>query len=244
MHDMTVRSGAWRAFMSGGSRGTVDNVRSYHMMQEMVGSFFKGESRNNVEHFEPYGITGSIVGKNADGVAEAAMSFMSGNKAHAIAGVIGDRRYRLRGLMSGETAQHDDIGQATILRRVGAFLVSLDGQGNASQDTPGASNNNRMASMRHVQKQKQPQPPATGFSDATQADQQQQAQTKQTAENFKHEGEQEKVNAEVRVDAKGIHYYTGTKQVGYYQNSKSGQTPKWNWDVDQQGKTVVEYQLK
>lgn len=227
MHDMTVRAAAWRAFTSGGSRGTVDSVRTSHLMQEMVGNFFKGEQRSNVEHFEPFGYTSAIVSQTADGIAEAFMNFLSGGKNHAVAGIISDRRYRLRGLLQGETAQHDDIGQATLLRRIGAFIVSVDGQGNASQETPGANNNNRMASLRHVQKDKQPTPQANNNQFGTQGYNKIQDQNQKQAEQFKHEGEQKSVNTEVRVDNNKISFYTGENEVGYYDKKNK----KWLFTI-------------
>jgi phage gp45-like len=227
MHDMTVRSAAFRALVSGGARGTVSSIRSSHLMQEMVGTFFTNEKRNNVEHFEPFGFTSAIVSKTADGIAEAAMSFLSGAKNHAIASVISDRRFRLRGLMQGETAQHDDLGQATLLRRIGTFIVSFNGKGNSNDNVPGSNNNNRMVSIRHIKKDKpQPKPQANPNQFGSQGYNQIQDQNQQQAENYKHEGEDQDVNMEIRVTGTRIEFRDGTKVVGFYDKEQG----TWQFD--------------
>src|SRR5262245_48073311 len=133
MHNMTVRALSFRAFNGAGARGTVDSMETGHLMQEMTGGFYKGEQREKIEHFEPYGYTSAIVPRNSDGVAEAMMSFIGGSRAHSSAGVVADRRYRPRGPKPGETAQYDDIGQMTLMRRNGLYLLSMDGAGGSTQ---------------------------------------------------------------------------------------------------------------
>jgi phage gp45-like len=210
--DFTARATAVRAVNSGGARGTVASMDTSKLMQAMTGTMFAGEARQALEHFEPYGFTSAIISKNADGVAEAVMHYITGARGHAAAGVIGDRRYRPMGLGQGENSQHDDIGQMSLLRRTGAYLLSLDGQGGASSDTPGSDNNNRMVSIRHVVKSKQPRTPMSGGGQVT--DGSQLSQTSDQAGQFKHEGEE--VNTEIRATAKKIQLYDQTTLVAEY----------------------------
>jgi hypothetical protein len=241
MHNMTVRASAFRGWVSGGARGTIDKIRSSHLMQEMVGGFYSSQHKKNSEHFEPYGFTSAIISRNADGVAEAMMSFMGGDAAHAIAGVIGDRRYRPRGLQEGENAQYDDQGQMTLLKRDATYMISHDGNGESTQSgtqqsqqgggqSSGGSQSSgqqqqqkqRFVSVRHVaDKQKQPKPTAIPMN-SPQADQMQQ-QNDQQAQQYKHEGE---INNEMRVDKNFIKFQTGDGKgkdtdVGHYDKQKN-----------------------
>src|SRR5579885_3132532 len=240
MHMMTPRAAAFRAFSAGGARGTVNALVTWHKLQAMTGGGFKNEMFQGIEHFEPYGFTSAIIGKNADGIAEALLSFATGPRAHAIAGVIADRRYRPRGLKEGENAQYDDIGQMTLLRRTGLYLLSLDGDGGStpasdsatgSIGSSGGGNQERMVSLRHVEKSKQPA--VAGGSTSQELQQAQQSQ-----EDYKHEGET--VNTEVRVDKKRIHFYDGDTEVAYY--DKQSQT--WvfkckDYQVDASGDVTI-----
>lgn len=210
--DMTARGTSFRSFNAGGQRGTVDSVNTGTLLNSMTGMMFAGESRQGLEHFEPFGMTAAIIKKNADGVAEALMSCMAGSRGHMAAGVIGDRRYRPLGLKEGESSQYDDVGQMTLIRRSGVYVVSMDGQGGANAQTPGADNKERMASLRHVEKQKQQRTPmSTGESAGGGGSQSAQPQQQQ---DYKHEGE--KINTEVRCTAKRISFYAKDEEVGYY----------------------------
>jgi phage gp45-like len=192
--DFTARGTSFRSFNAGGSRGTVSSMSTSTLLNSMTGQLFAGENRQGVEHFEPFGFTAATIAQNADGVAEAIMHHITGARGHATAGVVGDRRYRPLGLQQGENAQHDDIGQMTLLRRAGAFILSLDGKGGANEQTPGASNN-RMVSVRHVQKEKQPRTPMSGGDTSSGVVSEQPDQASQ----FKHEGQS--VNTEIRMTA-------------------------------------------
>lgn len=209
MWNMTSRGVSFRAFSSGGARATVNSLDTGSLLSGMTGGIFAGEARKAMEYFEPYGFTAAIISKNGDGVAEAVMNFITGARGHALTGAISDRRYRPLGLKQGENAQHDDIGQMTLLRRSGAYLLSLDGVGGANAQTPGADTKERMVSMRHVVKSKQPRVPMSGNSAGGQVPQ----QAGQT-QDFKHEGEQ--VNTEVRCTAKKVQIYDQTTLIASY----------------------------
>ena len=74
-----------------------------------------------VEHLEPYGFTA-----RANSGAEAVVLFPDGDRSHAVVVTVSDRRYRLKGLQTGEVAVYDDQGQSVMLTREG---IVVDGAG-------------------------------------------------------------------------------------------------------------------
>ncbi|WP_209308744.1 phage baseplate assembly protein V [Methylotenera oryzisoli] len=93
-------------------RGVVTLVNSATKMQSVQVSLREGELKDSLEHFEAYGFT-----SNPKAGAEAVTLFFNGDRSHGIAIVIGDRRYRLQGLASGEMAIHDDQNQKVHIKR-------------------------------------------------------------------------------------------------------------------------------
>ena len=121
MWDMTARGVSFRSYSSGGARATVASMDSSQLFQEMSGTMFIGEARQKIEHFEPYGYTSAIKPQDGTGTAEAFMGYVTGARAHPVATVIGDRRYRLINLKSGEVAQFDDQTQQRHISRAGVY---------------------------------------------------------------------------------------------------------------------------
>jgi hypothetical protein len=139
--------------------------------------------------------------------AEGICMFVGGQRNHPVCVAIDDRRHRPMGLKPGENSQYDDIGQMTLLRRFGTFMLSLDSAGSDGKMVE------RFVSMRHVEKAKQPRP-----GNGQQGGSQPQAQTTATAPppppDFQHEGQS--VNTEVRCTKTRIEFRAGDKVVGYY----------------------------
>lgn len=75
-------------------------------------SLIAGEPKAGVEHLEPYGFT-----SRANSGAEAVVLFPDGDRSHAVVVTVSDRRYRLKGLQTGEVAVYDDQGQSVTLTR-------------------------------------------------------------------------------------------------------------------------------
>ncbi|ELY6212262.1 phage baseplate assembly protein [Cronobacter dublinensis] len=71
-----------------------------------------GETKENVEYIEPYGFTST-----AHAGAEAVVLFPSGDRSHGVVISVADRRYRLKGLRSGEVAIYTDEGDSIVLKR-------------------------------------------------------------------------------------------------------------------------------
>lgn len=224
MHRMTPLDTGFRTY-HGASRATVDSVQDFHLMQTMAGNLMRGEARKKIERWQSFGFSSVILPRSQSGggqsgggagnpagqAAEAFMVYVGGNRSHPVAAVIDDRRHRPRGLKPGESAQYDDIGQMTLLRRDFSALLSLDDDSSA-----GGNGTKRFASLRHVQKQKQPMPQAANTAEQLQAQQTE-------AENFKHEGDT--VNTEVRASKDRIEFLTGDNLVGHYDR------PSNTWEI-------------
>ncbi|MFH1557664.1 MAG: phage baseplate assembly protein V [Pseudomonadota bacterium] len=100
------------------ARGVLRKTDSAKKMQRVDVSILKDERKDSVEHWEAYGLTAVPM----DG-AEALVAFPSGERSHAVVVAIGDRRYRLTGLQSGEVALYDHQGQRVLL---GAAGITID----------------------------------------------------------------------------------------------------------------------
>src|ERR1700759_1208434 len=87
------------------ARGTVVLANSASKLQSLQMRLTAGEVNDDLEHFEPYGFT-----SNPLAGAEGVVTFLGGDRSHAIALVVADRRYRLQSLASGEVAISTDEG--------------------------------------------------------------------------------------------------------------------------------------
>ena len=101
------------------ARGTVAAVDDTTQLQSLQVELLADEVQDGVESFGAYGFT-SVPNAGAEVVAV----FPNGTRGHALVVAVGDRRYRLRGLKTGEVALHDDQGQRVLLGRDGIEIVS------------------------------------------------------------------------------------------------------------------------
>jgi phage gp45-like len=210
------------------SRATLNEASDDPMMQTMHLDFFNNDSRKGVERVQNYGFSsvpaprskqegnqqqsssggggsGEVQPEQPKGeAAEAIVLYQGGQRNHPLVVGVDDRRHRPRGLKPGENAQYDDIGQMTLMRRNGLYMLSLDSKDENGKDVE------RTVSMRHVQKEKQPRPQkGNGQGGGGQTGQQQ-----QKAEDFKHEGET--VNTEVKCTKGRISFMLGDEEVAYF----------------------------
>ena len=193
MHRETPLTAGFVGYTSGGARTLVDTIDDSKMMQQMKGGIMGG-GREQVESPQNYGFS-SVVrpgtkgqdGQITDG-AEGYMSYFGGSRTSNFCAVMDDRRYRPMGMKPGENAQYDDLGQMTLLRRTGLYLLSNDNQednqqgggggssgggGGASArdgssgggDSGGGQQTERFVSIRHVEKKKQDRPKRGGGGD-------------------------------------------------------------------------------
>jgi phage gp45-like len=241
---------AFVGYSGGGARSLVDTIDDETGMQEMKGSFMKGEARSRVESPQNYGFTSVVLPakKGKDGqieeCAEAYINFLGGNRSFPVAAVMDDRRHRPWALKPGENAQYDDAGQMTLMRRNGLFLLSLDdeeGSGNGGASARAADggqqqeNKERMVSLRHVNKKKQERPKGKsqdqqggesgggGGASAGTLAAEGGGGDQSNGKDHKHEGES--VNTEVRATKNKIEIFDKDQVVAVY-NREDG---KWTF---------------
>jgi hypothetical protein len=217
-------------------------------MQESKGNFMANEARSAIEAPQNYGFSSVVrkAAKDAQGKiqqsAEGFVSFMGGNRSFPVMGIMDDRRHRPMGMKEGENSQYDDLGQMTLIRRTGLYMLSLDGPddsqqqsggGGAAKDTSGGGsgqNVERFVSVRHVEKEKQKRPGLSGSSGSGSSGGGASAATLaasggsiSSSQDFKHEGQS--VNLEMRVSKKRIEFRSGEDVVGYYDK----QAKRWSF---------------
>jgi phage gp45-like len=229
-------------------RFTLNQGNDNPMMQLLDLDGMNSEFRKGVERFQHFGFSsvplprdqqqgqgqqgGGDTGGNGEQMkgpaAEGICLFPGGQRNHPVVIAVDDRRHRPMGLKPGENAQYDDIGQMTLLRRTGVFLLSLDDQQQSSssssaRDASGGSSSQsteRMVSLRHVEKKKQKRSGggsggsgSSGSSGASagQHDASSGGSSGSGQQNYKHEGDT--VNTELRVTKKKIDFRTGDNSV-------------------------------
>lgn len=98
-------------------RAVIQSISSASKCQTVNVSLIAGDEKTGVEHLEPYGFT-----SRANPGSESVVLFPDGDRSHAVAIVVSDRRYRLSGLKEGEVALFDDLGQSVVLTRAGIVV--------------------------------------------------------------------------------------------------------------------------
>lgn len=98
-------------------RAVVKSVNADAKCQTVDVALLADEGKQGVEHLEPYGFT-----SRAHADSEAIILFPDGDRSHALAVMVADRRYRLKGLKEGEVVLYDDLGQSVHLTRNGIVV--------------------------------------------------------------------------------------------------------------------------
>lgn len=101
------------------SRAVIKLVNDGLKLQELQIVGLSGETLDGVERFQEYGFT-----SHPKEGAEAISLSIGGNRSHTVIVAVDDRRYRLKGLDSGEVALYDDLGQKIVLKRDRIEVVS------------------------------------------------------------------------------------------------------------------------
>ena len=146
------RSNATRTVLSH-ARGIINQATDTALGQMFNGSAFSGESHAKVPRVQNYGMTGNPLAPTGDWAAEAHMTYNGGGRSHPIVHTVDDRRHRARGMNQGESFQHDDQGQGTLLQRVATHII---GGGYMGQEGAGGDPSSNFATLRHVMKMPQP----------------------------------------------------------------------------------------
>ncbi len=103
------------------SRAVTGKANDATTMQSLQLELFSGQVADDVEHFQPYGLS-SVPHAGAEGIALA----IGGSTGHTVVINVDDRRYRITGLQDGEVALYDDLGHKVHLTRDG---IVIDGAG-------------------------------------------------------------------------------------------------------------------
>jgi phage baseplate assembly protein V len=101
------------------ARGIVALVQAAGRIQRVQARLLSGEIKDDVEHIEPYGFT-----SHAKPGAEHVTLFLDGDRSHAVAIVVSDRRYRLQDLPDGAVALYDSSGTHVVLDGQGGVEVT------------------------------------------------------------------------------------------------------------------------
>lgn len=94
------------------TRGVVQLVDPSTMLQQLQLKAIGGELLDAIEHWEPYGYT-----SRPHPGAEALLLSVGGDRDHAVAVSVADRRFRLKNLAKGEVALYTDEGDVIHFKR-------------------------------------------------------------------------------------------------------------------------------
>ncbi len=94
------------------ARSVVNAIDDTTKTQIIKAIILKDDPQDGIEHIQEYGFTSVALPG-----AEALLAFISGNRDHGIAITVGDKRFRLKGLKSGEVALYTDEGDSIIFKR-------------------------------------------------------------------------------------------------------------------------------
>jgi phage baseplate assembly protein V len=112
------------------TRAVTGTANDAPRMQTIQLALFAEQDADDIEHFQPYGIT-SVPHAGAEGIALA----IGGSTGHTVVVNVDDRRYRLKGLEAGEVALYDDLGHTVHLTRAG-IVIKGGGHPVVITDTP------------------------------------------------------------------------------------------------------------
>ncbi|MHA6305711.1 phage baseplate assembly protein V [Hafnia paralvei] len=101
------------------ARAVVTGLNTASKCQMLQVDLLAGEPKENVEHLEPYGFTSAPL-VSAEGFA----LFPDGDRSHGVILMVSDRRYRIKGLKSGEVAIYTDEGDSITLNRGNTINVT------------------------------------------------------------------------------------------------------------------------
>jgi phage baseplate assembly protein V len=102
------------------SRAMLSMADDTTLLQEVQVKLLGEETLSRLERFQQYGFT-SVPHAGAEALALS----LGGNRSHTVVVSVDDRRYRLKGLKSGEVALYDDRGQHIHLTRTGIDCTVL-----------------------------------------------------------------------------------------------------------------------
>jgi phage baseplate assembly protein V len=105
-------------------RGVVTATKDSTKLREIQASRLAGETLDQLEHFEAYGLTG-----RAKVGAEAIIAELGGDPSHAVVLVVSDRRFRPTQLADGDVAFYTDQDTPGAAHASAAHRVALQASG-------------------------------------------------------------------------------------------------------------------
>jgi phage baseplate assembly protein V len=94
------------------ARSVIKTINDSASIQQVCIGLLAGEMRDKVERFQNYGFSSvPLVGM------EAVTAFIAGDRSNGIIVAVGDRKFRVRGLKSGEVCIYTDEGDTIKLAR-------------------------------------------------------------------------------------------------------------------------------
>ena len=117
-------------------RGVLALVGVGSKMQSVQMQLTADEVKDDMEHFEPYGIT-----SNPHPGAEGLTAFINGDRSDGVVLCISDRRFRLQALKTGEVALYTDEGDFLHFKRgreiaIETLTLSVKAATGVNFDTP------------------------------------------------------------------------------------------------------------
>jgi phage baseplate assembly protein V len=100
-------------------RGVVTRVDDGAKLQLLQCTGLAREQLDRVERFQPYGLSA-----HPEAGAEVLLACVGGNREHAIAIAVDDRRHRPTGLAAGEVTLYSKHGQSVLLKADGSVEVT------------------------------------------------------------------------------------------------------------------------
>jgi len=101
-------------------RGTLTLVDDNSNIQQVQVTLRSGQVREKREHPTNYGFTHNP----PVGLEDIHMASQGGNTAKGVVLIVGDRKFRLKGLAQGEVALYDDQDQVVHIKREGILIKS------------------------------------------------------------------------------------------------------------------------
>lgn len=106
-------------------RAVITAIRDELKMQELQLTALDGETLDNVERFEEYGLTSRPLAG-----AEAVIAAVAGVRDHAVVVALGDRRHRPRGVLgAGDVALYTDQDSETATHSSAAHRLVMQSSG-------------------------------------------------------------------------------------------------------------------
>jgi phage baseplate assembly protein V len=99
------------------ARGVLQSRKDGDLQQLQI-TALADEVLSGIEYVEPYGFTSA-----PEAGAEVVALFMGGNRDHGVILSAGDRRYRLKGLASGDVALYHKDGTKIVLKGSGKIQI-------------------------------------------------------------------------------------------------------------------------